>query len=246
MLRIILGGYDGQMGRVIREALDPDIYQIVAGLSLEGKNEEIPVYENPKDIKEKADLIIDFSAPSALDGILAYGLDKNIPLVLAATGYTDEDYNKINKASKEIPVLSSGNMSLGVNVMEAIAEKMAAMLEDFDIEIVEKHHRYKKDSPSGTAKMLFDAVNKGRDKSLEELDGRSGFYDERPETEVGISAIRGGNIVGEHTIIFAGQDEVLELTHRASSKKIFALGALKAADFILGQKPGLYTMKDVL
>lgn len=246
MLRIILGGYDGQMGRVIREALDPDIYQIVAGLSLEGKNEEIPVYENPKDIKEKADLIIDFSAPSALDGILAYGLNKNIPLVLAATGYTDEDYNKINKASKEIPVLSSGNMSLGVNVMEAISEKMAAMLEDFDIEIVEKHHRYKKDSPSGTAKMLFDAVNKGRDKSLEELDGRSGFYDERPETEVGISAIRGGNIVGEHTIIFAGQDEVLELTHRASSKKIFALGALKAADFILGQKPGLYTMKDVL
>lgn len=246
MLRIILGGYDGQMGRVIREALDPDIYQIVAGLSLEGKNEEIPVYENPKDIKEKADLIIDFSAPSALDGILAYGLDKNIPLVLAATGYTDEDYNKINKASKEIPVLSSGNMSLGVNVMEAISEKMAAMLEDFDIEIVEKHHRYKKDSPSGTAKMLFDAVNKGRVKSLEELDGRSGFYDERPETEVGISAIRGGNIVGEHTIIFAGQDEVLELTHRASSKKIFALGALKAADFILGQKPGLYTMKDVL
>ena len=246
MLRIILGGYDGQMGRVIREALDPDIYQIVAGLSLEGKNEEIPVYENPKDIKEKADLIIDFSAPSALDGILAYGLDKNIPLVLAATGYTDEDYNKINKASKEIPVLSSGNMSLGVNVMEAISEKMAAMLEDFDIEIVEKHHRYKKDSPSGTAKMLFDAVNKGRDKSLEELDGRRGFYDERPETEVGISAIRGGNIVGEHTIIFAGQDEVLELTHRASSKKIFALGALKAADFILGQKPGLYTMKDVL
>lgn len=246
MLRIILGGYDGQMGRVIREVLDPDKYQIVAGLSLEGKNEEIPVYENPKDIKEKADLIIDFSAPSALDGILAYGLDKNIPLVLAATGYTDEDCNKINKASKEIPVLSSGNMSLGVNVMEAISEKMAAMLEDFDIEIVEKHHRYKKDSPSGTAKMLFDAVNKGRDKSLEELDGRSGFYDERPETEVGISAIRGGNIVGEHTIIFAGQDEVLELTHRASSKKIFALGALKAADFILGQKPGLYTMKDVL
>lgn len=246
MLRIILGGYDGQMGRVIKEVLDPDKYQIVAGISLEKGNEEVPVYENPKEIKEEADLIIDFSAPSALEGILAYGLDKKIPLVLAATGYTDEDYEKIRKASNQIPILSSGNMSLGVNVMEAIAEKMAAMLEGFDIEIVEIHHRYKKDSPSGTAKMLFEAVNKGRDESLEELDGRRGFYDQRPPSEVGISAIRGGNIVGDHTIIFAGQDEVLELTHKASSKKIFALGALKAGNFIVDQGPGLYSMKDVL
>lgn len=246
MLRIILGGYDGQMGRVIKEVLDPDKYQIVAGISLEKGNEEVPVYENPKEIKEEADLIIDFSAPSALEGILAYGLDKKIPLVLAATGYTDEDYEKIRKASNQIPILSSGNMSLGVNVMEAIAEKMAAMLEGFDIEIVERHHRYKKDSPSGTAKMLFEAVNKGRDESLEELDGRRGFYDQRPPSEVGISAIRGGNIVGDHTIIFAGQDEVLELTHKASSKKIFALGALKAGNFIVDQGPGLYSMKDVL
>lgn len=246
MLRIILGGYDGQMGRVIKEVLDPDKYQIVAGISLEKGNEEVPVYENPKEIKEEADLIIDFSAPSALEGILAYGLDKKIPLVLAATGYTDEDYEKIRKASNQIPILSSGNMSLGVNVMEAIAEKMAAMLEGFDIEIVERHHRYKKDSPSGTAKMLFEAVNKGRDESLEELDGRRGFYDQRPPSEVGISAIRGGNIVGDHTIIFAGQDEVLELTHKASSKKIFALGALKAGNFIVDQGSGLYSMKDVL
>lgn len=246
MLRIILGGYDGQMGRVIKEVLDPDKYQIVAGISLEKGNEEVPVYENPKEIKEEADLIIDFSAPSALEGILAYGLDKKIPLVLAATGYTDEDYEKIRKASNQIPILSSGNMSLGVNVMEAIAEKMAAMLEGFDIEIVERHHRYKKDSPSGTAKMLFEAVNKVRDESLEELDGRRGFYDQRPPSEVGISAIRGGNIVGDHTIIFAGQDEVLELTHKASSKKIFALGALKAGNFIVDQGPGLYSMKDVL
>src|SRR5699024_1594666 len=144
-----------------------------------------------------------------------------------------ENVEKIEAAAKQIPILYSGNLSLGVNVMEIVTEKLAQVLADFDIEIIEKHHRYKKDAPSGTAKMLFEAVNKGRNGELVEVDGRAGITEGRQSNEVGVSAIRGGNIVVEHSVIFAGEDEVVEIKHTDTSKKIFAHGAVKAAEFLL-------------
>lgn len=247
MVKILLSGASGQMGRVIAEmAGKSENFEIVCGFGRTPATDPFPIYSDLSQVKEAPDVVIDFSDSKALEAVLDYGLRNQVPLVLASTGYSPDQEAKIQEAAKDLPILYSRNMSLGVNVMEAIAEKMAAMLEDFDIEIIEKHHRYKKDSPSGTAKMLFEAVNKGRESKLEELDGRSGFYDGRPSTEVGVSAIRGGNIVGEHTIIFAGEDEVMELTHIASSKKIFASGSLKAAKFMKDAGKGLYTMQDVL
>lgn len=235
------------MGKAITEVIaSRNTDQIVAGYAKDVNDTlPYPVY-NHLDIKEDIDVIIDFSSPATLDELLNYAIDKNLGIVLASTGYSDEDVSKIEDASKKIPILYSGNLSLGVNVMQIIAEKLSAMLEDFDIEIVEKHHRYKVDSPSGTAKMLFEAVNKGRDKKLNALQGRDGFYSERPVTEVGVSSLRGGNIVGEHTVYFCGEDEVIELKHIAASKKIFANGSQKAARYLLGRKPGLYNMNDVL
>lgn len=247
MLKILLSGASGQMGKVISQTVkNKDDLKIVCGFARESYETSFPVYTSLDDVKEDVDVLIDFSGAGALDSIINYAEEINIPLVLASTGYTEEQESKIHDLSENLPILYSRNMSLGVNVMESIAEKMASMLSDFDIEIIEKHHNLKKDSPSGTAKMLFEAVDKGRNNTLNELDGRSGFYNERPKNEVGISSIRAGNIVGEHTIIFAGEDEVIELTHKASSKKIFANGALKAASFIVNEKAGLYTMQDVL
>lgn len=246
-MKILLSGATGQMGKAITEVIaSRNTDQIVAGYAKDVNDTlPYPVY-NHLDIKEDIDVIIDFSSPATLDELLNYAIDKNLGIVLASTGYSDEDVSKIEDASKKIPILYSGNLSLGVNVMQIIAEKLSAMLEDFDIEIVEKHHRYKVDSPSGTAKMLFEAVNKGRDKKLNALQGRDGFYSERPVTEVGVSSLRGGNIVGEHTVYFCGEDEVIELKHIAASKKIFANGSQKAARYLLGRKPGLYNMNDVL
>lgn len=247
MLKILLSGASGQMGNVISQIVEEkDDLEIVCGFAKENYKTNFPVYTSLNDVKEKVDVLIDFSGAGVLDSIINYAKENNIPLVLASTGYTEEQESKIYDLSENLPILYSRNMSLGVNVMESISEKMASMLSDFDIEIIEKHHNLKKDSPSGTAKMLFEAVNKGRNNTLKELDGRSGFYDGRPKNEVGISSIRAGNIVGEHTIIFAGEDEVIELTHKASSKKIFANGALKAASFIVNEQSGLYTMQDVL
>lgn len=247
MLRILLSGASGQMGKVISQMLENNKdMEISCGFTKENYKASFPVYTSLADIKEEVDVLIDFSEASALEPIIEYGQKNKIPLVLASTGYTEEQEGKIYDLAEDLAILYSRNMSLGVNVMEAIAEKMAAMLSDFDIEIIEKHHNLKKDSPSGTAKMLFESVNKGRNNKLSELDGRSGFYEERPKNEVGISSIRAGNIVGEHTLIFAGEDEIIELTHKASSKKIFASGALKAAQFIVDEEAGLYTMQDVL
>lgn len=246
-MKILLSGATGQMGKAITEVIaSHNTDQIVAGFAKDVNDTlPYPVY-NHLDISEEIDVIVDFSSPAALRELLDFAISKNIGIVLASTGYTDEDVSIIKHASAKIPILYSGNLSLGVNVMQIIAEKLASMLEDFDIEIVEKHHRYKVDSPSGTAKMLFEAVNKGRDNKLNALQGRDGFYSERPVSEVGISSLRGGNIVGEHTVYYCGEDEVIELKHIAASKKIFANGAIKAARFLINRAPGLYNMNDVL
>lgn len=246
-MKILLSGATGQMGKAITEVIaSHNTDQIVAGFAKDANDAlPYPVY-NHLEISEEIDVIVDFSSPAALRELLDFAISKKIGIVLASTGYTDEDVSVIKDASAKIPILYSGNLSLGVNVMQIIAEKLASMLEDFDIEIVEKHHRYKVDSPSGTAKMLFEAVNKGRDNKLNALQGRDGFYSERPVSEVGISSLRGGNIVGEHTVYYCGEDEVIELKHIAASKKIFANGAIKAARFLINRAPGLYNMNDVL
>ncbi|MDO5717672.1 MAG: 4-hydroxy-tetrahydrodipicolinate reductase [Tissierellia bacterium] len=245
-MKILLSGATGQMGKTITEMVSDSNHEIVAGFAKEPSNiYDYPVYSN-LNIEEDVDIIIDFSSPHALNELLDFAEKKGIGIVLASTGYSDSDIEKIKSASNKIPIVFSGNLSVGINVMQMIAEKLSSLLKGFDIEIVEKHHRYKADSPSGTAKMLFDSVNKGRDNSLFKLEGRSGFYDERKENEVGISSIRGGNIVGEHSVLFCGTDEIIEIKHIASSKKIFANGSIQAAEFLLDKESGLYDMNNVL
>ena len=247
-MRILLSGYSGAMGRVIsqmcRERQD-DI--IVAGYA-KSKHEvaDYPVYTDLSQIQEKVDVIIDFSKAEAVAAILDYGKQQKIPMVIASTGLGVAEYKKIEDASKEVAILQSGNMSLGINLLLDIVQEVAAKLTGFDVEIIEKHHNKKVDAPSGTANMLAQAVSSGRDDLEQIVYGRSGKEAKRQQGEIGIHAIRGGTIVGEHSVIFAGTDEVIEIKHSAASKKIFANGALKAANFIVKQTKGLYSMEDVL
>lgn len=246
-LKIILVGATGQMGKTISNLVDTiENIEIVYGVADEnGRDLKFPVSEDFP-TEKIANVLVDFSTPKLLKNILNYGISTNTPLVLATTGYSLEDLEKIEEASTVIPILQTGNMSVGVNVMEMVVETLSRILEGYDIEIVEKHHKYKVDSPSGTAKMLFEAANRGRENKLNSLEGRAGFFEERPGTEVGISSIRGGNIVGEHSVIFAGVDEIIEIKHIANSKAIFASGAIRGAKFLANKNPGLYTMDDVL
>lgn len=248
MLRILLIGATGAMGKAVKEAsLENEATEIVAGIGLDVKGDEgFPIYEKLADVKEDCDVMVDFSSPKLLDDILAYGKEKKIPLVLATTGYSQDDFSKIDKASEDIAIVQSGNMSVGINVMEKVVEDLAKILEGFDIEIIEKHHRNKKDAPSGTAEMLYRAADKARDSSTEPVRGRAGMTDGRKDNEIGIQAVRGGTIVGEHDVIFAGVDEVITISHKAQSKKIFAVGALKAADFLKDKSCGRFDMHDVL
>lgn len=247
-MKILLSGYSGAMGRVITDLCqETQGYQIVAGYSRRSvEGFAYPVYSNISHVKEKVDVIIDFSNVGALASVLNYGLDNNIPMVIASTGLGQAEYGQIQKASKSIPIVQSGNMSLGVNTIVDLVKKIAASLNEFDVEIVEKHHRYKVDAPSGTADMLVNAVKAGRQDIGKVSYGREGIDAKRQDGEIGVHAIRGGTIVGEHSVIFAGMDELVEIKHTALSKGIFANGALKAADFIVKKTKGLYSMKEVI
>ncbi|HHT24403.1 MAG TPA: 4-hydroxy-tetrahydrodipicolinate reductase [Clostridiaceae bacterium] len=249
-MKILLSGATGKMGHMITDLLkSSEQHQIVAGFAAElGPDLPYPVYLDLADIDnpEQIDVIIDFSNPASLNALLDFGIKNNLPMVIASTGYSDEQEAAIKAASEKVAILHAKNMSLGVNVMQIMVEQLASMLKNFDIEIIEKHHRYKVDSPSGTAKMLFDAANKGRADSLHALNGRAGIYDGRNKNEIGIAAIRGGTIVGEHSVIFAGEDEIIEIKHNANSRKVFANGAIQAAEFVVEQPAGFYDMDDVL
>ncbi|MDO5688628.1 MAG: 4-hydroxy-tetrahydrodipicolinate reductase [Tissierellia bacterium] len=246
-MRILLSGATGQMGRTVTEVVaGRSGVEITGGVAeKEVQGGLFPIHRKFSDC-ELADVIIDFSSPMVLTGLLEYATNRKLPVVLAATGYSEAQEEEIREAAKEIAILKSGNLSMGVNILQKVAKELAHLLDGFDIEIVEKHHKLKKDSPSGTAKMLFDSVNEGRGGDLTSLQGRGGFYDKREETEVGVSSIRGGTVVGEHSVLFYGLDEVIEITHIAHSKKIFANGALQAAKFLLNRPAGLYNMTDVL
>lgn len=247
MTRIILCGCSGHMGKTISElAANYDELQIVAGVDL--KNDlsyNYPVYNDITKIKEQADVLVDFSHPSLLKNILDYCVFNSIAAVIATTGNDEKNIEMINQASKKIPVFFTYNMSLGINLLTELIQKAQSVLGDkFDIEIIEKHHNQKIDAPSGTAIMLADALNKNNEYT--NVYDRHTTRKKREKNEIGISSIRGGTIVGEHTVIFAGTDETIELTHTAYSKKVFASGALKAAIWLCNQSFGLYSMKDLI
>lgn len=250
MTRIIMHGCNGMMGQMITGIIKEDTEaQIVAGIDLSDhiKN-EYPVFSSIKECDVEADVIIDFASPKAEDALLDYCVEKKIPAVLCTTGLSSEQIGRIDRESKKVALLRSANMSLGINMMMKLLKDAVKTLAPagFDVEIVEKHHNLKKDAPSGTALALADAINEQMDGQYEYVYDRSGRYEQRGKKELGISAVRGGNIVGQHDVIFAGLDEVIEFRHTAYSKGVFAKGAVSAAKFLAGKKPGMYDMKDVI
>lgn len=248
MIKTILCGSGGKMGAFVAVAAhnDGDL-QIVAGIDKVNNGQAFPVYSKFSDITVEADVIIDFSNPILLDSILEFAVLKKMPVVIATTGYSESQIEKIKAASKEIPIFFSFNMSIGVNLICSLAKKAAAILGDaFDIEIVEKHHNQKIDAPSGTAIMLANAVNQEfGDTKTYEYD-RHSKRQKRSKNEIGIHSVRGGTIVGEHDVIFAGHDEVITISHAAYSKEVFAVGAVRAAKFIANKEAGIYDMNSVM
>ena len=243
--KIIISGCNGRMGRVVESICeaDPDV-SVVAGFDVSLESRAFPVFVSPANFTGEADAVIDFSSPAALDGLLAFALERKVPLVLATTGHSDEQLAQIDEASKRIPIFRSANMSLGINVLLELVKKAAAVLGDsYDIEIVEKHHNRKVDAPSGTALMIADAAASALNFKPEYVYERHSVRQSRDKKEIGISAVRGGTIVGIHEIMFAGRDEIIEIKHTAMSREIFANGAVKAAKFLAGMsKPGMYDM----
>lgn len=249
MIKAILHGCCGRMGRIITEICEKDEnIEIAAGVDAFGDAYAgYPVYRTLEECPE-GDVIIDFSNSSAIDGLLEYSVRKQIPAVVCTTGLSEEQMKALEEASKKTAILKSANMSVGINLLEALiaeaAPKLAAA--GFDIEIVEKHHNTKVDAPSGTALALADAANAALGNEYEYVYDRTVRRQKRPVKEIGISAVRGGTIVGDHDVIFAGQDEVITFSHRAYSRAVFGKGAVEAAKFLAGKKSGFYTMSDVL
>ena len=246
MLKIIINGYSGSMGKVLTKCANEDSeLEIVCGASKDDLDVPFKTYHKMSEVEESADVIIDFSHHSTIDDTLSYAIKTKTPIVIATTGFNDEELTKIKKASNIIPIFHSSNMSLGVNVLVKLVKEAAKSLNGFDIEIIEKHHNKKLDAPSGTAVMIANGVKEVLPDS-EYIYGRHGRSDKRSSNEIGIHAIRGGTIVGEHTTIFAGHDEVVEIKHSAQSKDIFAKGAIAAAKFLVKQEAGYYNMNNML
>ena len=245
MTRIIMNGCNGKMGRVITRLVEEDDdAEIVCGVDINTdiKN-NYPVVKSIEEFDGEADVVIDFSHPSCLMSILSYCKRTKTPAVLATTGFSEEEKAAFTEASKEIPIFFSANMGLGINLLISLAKQAAKLLEgNFDIEIVERHHNKKIDAPSGTALAIADAIDETLSYPAEYVFDRHSVRRPRKNTEIGISAVRGGTIVGDHEIIFAGNDEVIELSHHAASKEVFAVGAIKAAKFMSGKPAGMYDM----
>lgn len=248
MIKVILCGAAGKMGGFVAEAIEKENdMQVVAGIDKITADQPFPIFSDFSKINTDAQVIIDFSHPALLDSILEYAKGKNIAVVLATTGYNDEQIEKIKEVSKQIPIFFTFNMSLGVNLICSLAKKAASILGDgFDIEIIEKHHNQKIDAPSGTAIMLANAVNGCFDgQKVYEYD-RHSKRQKRGKNEIGIHSIRGGTIVGEHDVIFAGHDETVTISHSAQSKEVFAVGSVKAAKFISDKPAGMYDMNSIM
>lgn len=250
MIKVIMHGCNGKMGQTISGliAADEEI-EIVAGVDAfdDGRN-GYPVFTDIKECSVEADAVIDFSVASAVDRLLEYCVERKLPCVLCTTGLSEAQLEKIEEASKKTAVLKSANMSLGINMLLKILKEAAAALSPagFDIEIVEKHHNQKVDAPSGTALALADSMKEELSADYEYVYDRSAKREKRSKREIGISAVRGGTIVGDHDVIFAGADEVVTFSHRAYSKAVFGKGAIQAAKFLAGKSAGMYNMKDVI
>ncbi len=250
MTDIIMIGCNGAMGNMISSIVSEDAdAKIVAGVDVNTEvAKEYPIFSSIKECDVKADVIIDFSTPMILDDILSYCKEKNVPAVLCTTGYSDDQLAAIEAASKEVAILKSANMSLGINTILKLLKSATEVFanEGFDIEIVEKHHNKKADAPSGTALALADAINETMDNKYNYVYDRSQRREKRIKDEIGISAVRGGTIVGDHDVIFAGTDEVITISHTAYSKAVFAKGAVSAAKFLKGKAAGKYDMANVI
>lgn len=250
MVKIIMHGCNGKMGQVITGivAADKDA-EIVAGIDIvDNRQNPYPVFTNIDDCNVEADVIIDFASAKAIDKLLDYVETRKIPVVLCTTGLSEEQLARVEEVSKQVAVLKSANMSLGINTLFKVLKSVSPLLAEagFDIEIVEKHHHFKVDAPSGTALALGDAINESLPEKYEYKFDRSQDRIPRPKNEIGFSSVRGGTIVGEHDVIFAGEDEVITFSHTAYSKSVFAKGAVEAAKFLKGQPAGHYTMKEVI
>lgn len=250
MTNIILRGCNGKMGQVITDIVDADEKAvIVAGIdTTQNRVNKYPVYQSFAKCNVKADVIIDFSSPANLREMLDYAIEKGIGIVLCTTGFSKEELALIDAAAKKIAILRSANMSMGINLIMKLLKEAAGLLADagFDIEIVEKHHNRKVDAPSGTALALADVMNEALNNEYEYKYDRSQERVMRSKKEIGISAVRGGTIVGEHEVIFAGTDEVIEIKHTAYSKAVFAKGAVQAAKYLPGKSAGMYDMSNVM
>ncbi len=249
MVNVIMNGCCGRMGQIITglAAADEDV-SIVAGIDMaDNGNMPYPVFNDIMECNVPADVIIDFASAKATDRLLDYVEEKNIPVVLCTTGLSQEQLKRVEEVSAKTAVLKSANMSLGINVLFKVLKSVSPMLAEagFDIEIVEKHHHFKLDAPSGTAIALADAVNESLPEKYEYRYDRSSDRMQRPKNEIGFSAVRGGTIVGDHDVIFAGEDEVITFSHRAYSRTVFGKGAIEAAKFLKGKPAGYYSMKDV-
>jgi 4-hydroxy-tetrahydrodipicolinate reductase len=248
MIKIILHGAMGRMGRaVIRISETMPEYSIVAGIDTQEQyTVTFPIYSSVFECDIPAHVVINFSTALAVPDLVSFALSKKLPVVICTTGLSAECVSAIKEAGKEIPVFQSANMSLGINILAKVVKQVSAVLAEsgFDIEILEKHHNKKQDAPSGTALLLADAIN--ADNQFTYIYDRTSQKQPRQKHELGISSIRGGTIVGEHSVFFAGQDEVIEFSHSAFSRDVFAIGSLKAAGFIVKQPPGLYSMADML
>lgn len=249
MTKIVICGANGKMGKTIYNCIsERKDCKVIGGIDLFIEPyADFPIVDSPNKLPDKPDVIIDYSNPASLNGLLEYCLSTGTPVVLATTGYSEEQIQKIHEASQQIPVFFTFNMSLGINLLVQLAKKATSVLGDrFDIEIVEKHHNQKIDAPSGTAIMLANAINKSLDNSRHYVYDRHSRRQKREKSEIGMHAIRGGTIVGEHDIIFAGHDEVITLSHSAASKSVFAEGSINAALYIKDKKPGLYDMSELV
>lgn len=249
MTKIAIVGCNGKMGYFVAQSVNenPET-EVMFGVDAFGENKyDFDVFKSFDEADKTPDVIIDFSNPAALDGMLSFALENKVPCVICTTGYSTEQVEKIKEASKSIPVFYSGNMSLGINLLIELSKHAAKVLgSTFDIEIVEKHHNLKLDAPSGTALMIADGISETLEQEPMYVYDRHSYRKKRAKNEIGIHSIRGGTIVGEHEVIFAGHDEVVTLTHQAQSKEVFAAGAVNAAVFLATQQPGMYDMGKLL
>ena len=250
MIRVLMHGCNGKMGRMITDLIrDDERMEIVAGVDMyTGVDNAYPVFENIEECNVKSDVVIDFSNSAAVDGLLDYCVNNEIPVVLCTTGLSEEQLKRVKEASEKTAVLKSANMSLGINLLMKVLKEASGVLAKagYDIELVERHHNQKVDAPSGTAIALADSINEALDNEYTYVYDRSSVRQKRDPKEIGISAVRGGTIVGDHEVIFAGLDEVVEFKHRAYSRSVFGKGAVEAAAYLAGKKPGMYGMDDVI